>query len=93
MLAIALLIFWCLFGLVIGYDEYWFLIINTIATVNASLMVFIILNTQNRESRALHLKIDELIRTSKDARDELIAIEERTEEELEEIRKKLSERR
>lgn len=91
-LAISFLIVWCILGLFIGYSQYWFLIINTIATVNASLMVFIILNTQNRESKALHIKIDELIRSSEKASLELIAIEEKEEQELEAIRKKLSER-
>ncbi len=49
--------------------------INTVATINASLMVFIIQNTQVRESMALHLKIDELIRVTKEAENEVIAIE------------------
>lgn len=91
-LAILFLVFWCIIGLFIGYTQYWFLIINTLATVNASLMVFIILNTQNRESKALHIKIDELIRSSEKASLELIAIEEKEEQELEAIRKKLSQR-
>jgi len=68
------------------------LILNTIATLNAALMVLIIQNTQIRESKALHLKIDELIRVTKEATRELIAIEEMEEEEIEQIRKKIFER-
>lgn len=72
-----------------GFDNTWLLILNTVATINASLMVFIIQNTQNRESRALHLKIDELIRVTKEATNDLIAIEELEEKELEKIKKKI----
>jgi len=67
------------------------LILNTIATLNAALMVLIIQNTQIRESKALHLKIDELIRVTKEATRELIAIEEMEEEEIEQIRKRIFE--
>ena len=80
---------WLIIGLVFGFSNTWLLILDTIATVNAALMVFIIQNTQNRESKALHLKIDELIRVTKEATNELIAIEEIEEEELERIKKKL----
>jgi len=76
-------------GLIFGLNNTWLLIFDTIATVNLALMVFIIQNTQNRESKALHLKIDELIRATKEAENELIAIEEMEEEELEKIKKKL----
>jgi low affinity Fe/Cu permease len=88
--AIALLALatWLMIGLVSGFSDTWLLIINTIATVNAALMVFIIQNTQIRESKALHLKIDELIRVTKEAANELIAIEEK-EEEIEKIKMKL----
>lgn len=88
--AIFLVIIWILAGFFIGFDELWILILNTIATLNATLMVFIIQNTQTRESKALHIKIDELIRVTKEAENELIAIEEMEEEELEKIRKKIS---
>lgn len=84
---------WVLIGLIWGFSETWMLIINTIATINAALMVFIIQNTQNRESKALHLKIDELLLSIKDAKNELIAIEEVEEEELEILKKKLHQRR
>lgn len=87
--ALIILAFWLVMGIFWHFDNTWLLILNTIATVNATLMVFIIQNTQNRESRALHLKIDELIRVTQEAENDLIAIEGKEEEELEKIRKKL----
>lgn len=88
-LALCVLAVWLIIGIILGFDNTWLLILNTIATLNAALMVFVIQNTQNRESKALHLKIDELIRASKEATNDLIAIEELEEEELEKIRKKV----
>lgn len=88
-IALLIVIIWLVVGLFIGYSDLWLLIINTIATINASLMVFIIQNTQNRESKALHLKLDELIRAIKEAENELIAIEELEEEELDHLKKKI----
>jgi len=87
--ALSVIGIWLLIGLIQGFDATWLLILNTIATLNAALMVFIIQNTQNRENKALHLKIDELIRATKEATNELIAIEEMEEEELEQIKNKL----
>jgi low affinity Fe/Cu permease len=81
---------WFSVGLVLGFSDTWLLLLNTVATLNASLMVFIIQNSQSRESKALHLKIDELLRVTKEARNELIAIEELEEEELEKIRDQLN---
>lgn len=92
-IALTAVILWFILGLFFGFSAQWLLIINTIATLNAALMVFIIQNTQNRESKALHLKIDELLLSIKEAKNELIAIEEIEEEELEELRKQLQQRR
>lgn len=91
--ALLVLLVWLLVGLIVGFSSMWLLILNTIATINATLMVFIIQNTQIRESKALHLKIDELIRVTKEAENELIAIEEREEEEIEQIKKKIFKRK
>lgn len=88
-IALLILLAWFIIGLFIGFSPTWMLIINTIATVNAALMVFIIQNTQIRENKALHLKIDELIRVTKEAENELIAIEQMEEDEIEEIKKKI----
>ncbi len=92
-IAIVILAVWLIFGMIWGMSNTWLLILNTVATVNAALMVFIIQNTQNRESKALHIKIDELIRVTKEAECELIAIEELEEGELEELRKKILKQR
>lgn len=86
-IAWSLILLWIIIGIFRGFTENWLLVINTIATINASLMVFIIQNTQNRESKALHLKIDELIRATELAENTLIAIEEKEESEIEKIRK------
>lgn len=87
--SLIIVVIWLFLGIIFGFSETWLLVINTIATLNAALMVFIIQNTQIRESKALHLKIDELIRVTKEAENALIAIEEKEEEEIEEIRNKL----
>lgn len=87
--ALSVVSIWLIVGFLFGFDTKWILILNTVATLNAALMVFIIQNTQNRENKALHLKIDELIRATKEATDELIAIEELEEEELEKIKNKI----
>lgn len=92
-LALLLLVLWLIGGFIWGFSDFWLLMINTIATINASLMVFIIQNTQNRESKALHMKIDEILHATQEAEAELIAIEEMEEEELEKIRKKLIQKR
>lgn len=87
--ALSVIVIWLIIGFFLNFDTQWILVINTIATLNAALMVFIIQNTQNRENKALHLKIDELIRVTKEATNELIAIEEMEEEELEKIKNKI----
>lgn len=88
-IALSIVGIWLIVGFFLGFSSNWLLILNTVATLNAALMVFIIQNTQNRENKALHLKIDELIRTTKEAENELISIEHLEESELEQIRKKL----
>lgn len=88
-IALLILAFWVIVGVISGFSSMWLLILNTIATINAALMVFIIQNTQIRENKALHLKIDELIRVTKEAKNELIAIEEFEEEEIEKIKKSI----
>ena len=87
--ALSVVVIWLIIGIILGFNNTWLLILNTIATLNAALMVFIIQNTQNRETKALHIKIDELIRVTKEATDELIAIEDLEEEELEKIKNKI----
>lgn len=91
--ALLVVAIWLIIGVIWGLSNTWLLVIDTVATLNATLMVFVIQNTQNRESKALHLKIDELIRASKEAENELIAIEGMEEDELDRIKQKLLRRR
>jgi low affinity Fe/Cu permease len=65
----------------------WQLVINTVTTIVTFLMVFLIQNAQNRDAKALHLKLDELIRAHKGARNHLVDLEECTDEELDELKK------
>jgi len=68
------------------YSDTWQLVINTGTTIVTFLMVFLIQNTQNRDSTVLHLKLDELIRVSKSARNKLLDLEDLTEEELKRLK-------
>jgi low affinity Fe/Cu permease len=92
-IALALVGLWMISGLLFGFSDTWLLILNTIATINATLMVFIIQNTQIRDTKALQLKLDELLYALKEAQNELIAIEELEEEELEIFKKRIKEKR
>ena len=80
--AVLIVVVWAICGPFAGFSETWQLIINTSTTIITFLVVFMIQNTQNRDSAALHLKLDELIRVTKAARNELIDIEDRSDEEL-----------
>lgn len=86
-LAGFLLIAWAVSGPFFGFSETWQLVINTVTTIITFLMVFLIQNTQNRESRAVNLKLDELIRSTKRARNALIDLENMTDDELAQIQK------
>jgi low affinity Fe/Cu permease len=81
MAALAIVI-WAVVGPLFQFSETWQLVINTGTTIVTFLMVFIIQNTQNRETKALHLKIDELLRAVHDARTNLVDLENKTDEEL-----------
>jgi low affinity Fe/Cu permease len=80
--AILVIIIWGLTGPTFHYSNTWQLIINTGTTIVTFLMVFLIQNTQNRDAKAAHLKLDELIRALKGARNELIDLEKLTDEDL-----------
>ena len=82
-LAIAV---WAITGPYFNYSDTWQLVINTGTTIITFLMVFLIQNTQNRDTLALHVKLDELIVAMKGARNELVAVEELPEEELEKVK-------
>ena len=80
--AALVIVVWALTGPVFGFSDTWQLVINTGTTIVTFLMVFAIQASQNREARAMHLKLDELIRATKGARDRLIDEEDVAEEEL-----------
>lgn len=84
--AVSALVVWAATGPLFGFSDTWQLVINTGTTVVTFLMVFLIQNTQNRDSEALHVKIDELIRSNKGAHNALLDLEELEESELDKIR-------
>ena len=73
---------WATTGPIFHYSDTWQLVINTGTTIVTFLMVFLIQNTQNRDAHAVHLKLDELIRANKGARNSLLGLESMTDEEL-----------
>jgi low affinity Fe/Cu permease len=85
--AVLLIVVWAATGPIMGFSETWQLIINTGTTILTFLMVFLIQNTQNRDARAIHLKLDELIHGTKGARNRVIDLENCTDEELAQLEK------
>ncbi len=84
--ALALIVVWLLLGPEFGFSNSWAIAINTLSTVVTFLIVFIIQNTQNRHSKAIQLKLDELIRSMHAASNQLLDIEEVSDEELDELK-------
>ena len=80
--AVLLVVVWALLGPHFGYSDTWQLVINTGTTILTFLMVFLIQNMQNRDAKAMHLKLDELIRSIKSARNQLVDLEDLSDEEL-----------
>jgi low affinity Fe/Cu permease len=80
--AAIIIIVWAVTGPLFGYSDTWQLIINTGTTIVTFLMVFVIQNTQNRDAKVIQLKLDELLRAVTDARDELIDLEDLSDEDL-----------
>jgi low affinity Fe/Cu permease len=94
--AVISVLLWGLTGPYFNYSDAWQLAINTGTTILTFLMVFLIQNTQNRDSRATHLKLDELIKAVRGARNSMIDLDRLTDEELRELEaeyKKLCDRR
>jgi len=86
-IAILVIVIWGLTGPAFHYSNTWQLIINTGTTIVTFLMVFLIQNTQNRDAKAAHLKLDEIIRALKGARNELIDLEKLADEDLTNLEK------
>src|SRR5207249_4704685 len=85
--AVLAILIWILTGPTFHFSDTWQLIINTATTVITFLMVFLIQNTQNRDAKAVHLKLDEMIRALKGARNQLVDLENLSDEDLKKLEK------
>jgi low affinity Fe/Cu permease len=92
LLALAVVIVWAITGPLFGFSDTWQLVINTGTTIVTFLMVFLIQATQNRDTLALQLKLDELILATKSARNEIAGIEEAPDKEIEKAKVEVRER-
>lgn len=82
LLAVLSIFFWAISGPLFGFSDTWQLVINTSTTIITFLIVFLIQNTQNRDAKAIHLKLDELLRAVQGARTRLVDLENLTDKEL-----------
>src|SRR5437879_6453218 len=87
LLAVLTIVVWAASGPFFDYSDTWQLVINTGTTVVTFLIVFLIQNTQNRDTKALHLKLDELLRGVKGARTSLVNLENLSDEDLDRLQK------
>jgi low affinity Fe/Cu permease len=85
--AMVIIFTWAVLGPYFHYSDTWQLVVNTATTIVTFLMVFLIQNSQNRDARALHLKLDEIIRSIQPAHNEMINIEKLSDEELQALSK------
>jgi low affinity Fe/Cu permease len=86
-IGVVAILLWAATGPYFKFSDTWQLVINTGTTVITFLMVFVIQYTQNRDTQAMQLKLDELVRAVKDARNEMIGVEDRTDDQLIDIKK------
>jgi low affinity Fe/Cu permease len=91
--ALLSIIVWAALGPAFHYSDTWQLVVNTATTVVTFLMVFLVQHTQNRDAKAIHLKLDELIRGVRGARTELVALEEMSDSELDRLEEQFKELR
>ena len=89
-IAVVVILAWATSGPLFHFSDTWQLVINTSTTIITFLMVFLIQNTQNRDAHAIHLKLDELIRAVTDARNELVDLEDMSDEELQKLQNEFS---
>jgi low affinity Fe/Cu permease len=85
--AVAVIVIWAATGPIFNFSDTWQLVINTGTTIITFLMVFLIQNTQNRDAEAVQIKLDEIIRATRGARNAVLDLEEMDEKELDQIRK------
>lgn len=83
--AVAIIVVWAVTGPIFGFSDTWQLIINTGTTIVTFMMVFLIQNTQNRDAKAIHLKLDELLRGVEGARTSMVDLEELSDEDLKQL--------
>jgi low affinity Fe/Cu permease len=86
--AVLLIFIWLAVGIIFHFSDGWQLLINTATTIITFLMVFLIQNTQNRDTMAVHLKLDEIIRAMQGTHNELVKVEELSDKELEKMLKR-----
>ena len=89
-LAVLIIVVWGITGPMFHYSDTWQLVINTSTTIITFLMVFLIQNTQNRDAKAIHLKLDELIKGVKGARTGFVNLEELSDKELEQLQQEFA---
>lgn len=90
-LALAVVLIWAILGPMFNYSDTWQLVINTGTTIITFLMVFLVQNTQNRDAKAIHLKLDEVIRSIKNARNDLLDIEDQPDQRLKDLHEEFQE--
>lgn len=92
-LALGIIIAWALTGPLFGFSEVWQLIINTGTTIVTFLLLFLVQNTQNRDAKAIHLKLDELLRAVEGARTGMVNLEHLSDEELKQLQEEFDQLR
>jgi low affinity Fe/Cu permease len=88
--ALSIIVIWVISGPVFQFSDTWQLIINTGTTIITFLMVFLIQNTQNRDAKAMHLKLDEIIKSTKNARNALVDIENATDSQMKKVEREFT---